>query len=767
MTGQQGSGAILSGSGGGTVTSVTAGDASIVIGGTATAPTVETGTLDQVANLHPPAADWSNNSHKITSLANGSAAQDAAAFGQTLAGGDGAPLTTKGDLLYENATPAPARLAIGTAGQALTVTTGGIPGWAGGVTGWINANTVYGMSPGASASANVTALQNAFNAAVSAGGGMVYVGTPGTYSLNSTVSKDIVGLLVGLWLDPGVILSYTGTGDCLYLFSSSSPGSSNLDIGSGIYGAGVIDGTSSTAPATGLHFGDIFQAEIRLSVQNFSGSGDIGFHFDNQHYWTEQLFGHIRAQNCTSHVVFDVSGTPAVTATGSFERANLFVSIDQGAASQDGVVFQNGTYLVDGPGLSIFGNCVTSVAVPTSAILRITGTAGVGRPDAGANSEITNCRLDIGVECDVTTGTHGPATILMGSSGNNITDCYGLMDFSASAADFQTSNATGSNFFFQGRINGDSVLAALTQYLQSPFETDGGLLRVVQAGAVGVGGPAQIIMAGAGDGNQFSNFTLADNNSSNTWTASMREPSNNLLFFSFNGSSFVSALQLSQAGVVSILSNTLDLAAGTTSFPPLLLASGTNLTSPAAGAVEYDGASTYATNETTSGRGLVSVEQKFRLTATGGTISTIANYFGTTSNISLVSGAEYEIEIDCWFLKTTAGTVTWTFTNSAAPTAMNIECKMSPATGLVTGTPTATALFSDQYDLTTTAPTVVSPSLTSAVNHHHRFWIRLINGTGTSLKIQATTSAGTITPGINSAWTARRVPAANVGTFAA
>ncbi len=41
-----------------------------------------TETLDQIAAANVTAADWSNNSHKITSLANGSGAQDAAAFGQ-------------------------------------------------------------------------------------------------------------------------------------------------------------------------------------------------------------------------------------------------------------------------------------------------------------------------------------------------------------------------------------------------------------------------------------------------------------------------------------------------------------------------------------------------------------------------------------------------------------------------------------------------------------------------------------------------------------
>jgi hypothetical protein len=38
------------------------------------------------------------------------------------------PLTTGGDLLYENATPAPVRLPVGSAGQALGVS-GGVPAW--------------------------------------------------------------------------------------------------------------------------------------------------------------------------------------------------------------------------------------------------------------------------------------------------------------------------------------------------------------------------------------------------------------------------------------------------------------------------------------------------------------------------------------------------------------------------------------------------------------------------------------------------------------
>lgn len=68
--------------GGGAVDSVTAADTSIVIGGTATDPTVRTNTLDVIAADHPPAAAVAMNAKKITGLANGTAASDAAAFGQ-------------------------------------------------------------------------------------------------------------------------------------------------------------------------------------------------------------------------------------------------------------------------------------------------------------------------------------------------------------------------------------------------------------------------------------------------------------------------------------------------------------------------------------------------------------------------------------------------------------------------------------------------------------------------------------------------------------
>lgn len=83
-TGLSKSGNTLSNTG---VLSVSAADTSVVIGGTTDAPTVQTSTLDVIAADHPPVAAVGMNAQKLTGLANGSAATDAAAYGQTPAGG--------------------------------------------------------------------------------------------------------------------------------------------------------------------------------------------------------------------------------------------------------------------------------------------------------------------------------------------------------------------------------------------------------------------------------------------------------------------------------------------------------------------------------------------------------------------------------------------------------------------------------------------------------------------------------------------------------
>lgn len=203
---------------------------------------------------------------------------------------------------------------------------------------------------------------------------------------------------------------------------------------------------------------------------------------------------------------------------------------------------------------------------------------------------------------------------------------------------------------------------------------------------------------------------------------------------------------------------------GTTTLAPYNIPSGTLKTTAAAGDNEYDGVNFYVSNEANN-RAAICAEQMFRLTAAGSNITTIGNFFGSTSNITLVANAYYVIEVECYFLKSTASTVTWTFTNSAAPTSMNVYAEYSPLAGIsATG---VSDLSAHLYNSTTAAQTLVSGSLTTGVNHYAFFRIVLRNGSGTSLKIQATSTSGSITPGIGSFWKCRRVSASNVGTFAA
>lgn len=70
------------GGGAGTVTSVTAADASVVVGGTAAAPTIATAPLNTIAALHAATGAVDLASHKLTSVSNGTTASDGATFGQ-------------------------------------------------------------------------------------------------------------------------------------------------------------------------------------------------------------------------------------------------------------------------------------------------------------------------------------------------------------------------------------------------------------------------------------------------------------------------------------------------------------------------------------------------------------------------------------------------------------------------------------------------------------------------------------------------------------
>jgi hypothetical protein len=134
------------------------------------------------------------------------------------------------------------------------------------------------------------------------------------------------------------------------------------------------------------------------------------------------------------------------------------------------------------------------------------------------------------------------------------------------------------------------------------------------------------------------------------------------------------------------------------------------------------------------------------LTGLAGAIgATIADYFSTT--ISLDASSTYEIECLAYFLKTTAGTVVFTFTFSSAPTVASSFFTGTAATGFTTANVNGTVIHGQAHrQAATTIVHAATGSLTDAVYHTYRFRVFVRTNAATTIQLRATESAGTITP---------------------
>jgi hypothetical protein len=224
------------------------------------------------------------------------------------------------------------------------------------------------------------------------------------------------------------------------------------------------------------------------------------------------------------------------------------------------------------------------------------------------------------------------------------------------------------------------------------------------------------------------------------------------------------ALTLSSTQIATFTSGVI-LPAGTATVAPLTMTAGTSLTSPAAGAIEFDGSTFFSTDDVTDGRGYVPSVHYFRLTSDGSAITTIANFFGATSGMSLDANIFYEVEAYLYFTKTTAGTATFTMTFSNAPVNNNAFYVGTPVGGVGTaGTAQTAALVKS----TATAGALpATGSLTTAVNHEYvlQSMFQANATTGGTVNLQITSSAGSVTPLIGSYFKITRLPSANVGAF--
>jgi len=463
----------------------------------------------------------------------------------------------------------------------------------------------------------------------------------------------------------------------------------------------------------------------------------------------------------------------------------------------------DGTTGITTPGLTDTGASVITVTDNTNAALRVTqlGTGNAVLVEDSTNPDSTPFVIDangntvVGYTSATTTVTgqgtvtpklqaHGTtdSTATVGQYGWSNTIPYYVFNRSAGAIGTYTAPtattpigivsfdcADGTSFVTAAEIRGSSDSAISTGIVPGRLtfhttDTGGSFserMRVTSTG-VGIGVATSAYPLSVSDGIEV---MYIQPSSSVTNIAAVNTP---LAFFAAN----LEAMRISTGlnlgiGLTSLTDvGSLEIRAGTTAVAPILLNAGTNLTTPYAGAIEFDGNVFYATSDTTSGRGFVPTRQYFRRTTDATAFGpAIANFFGTTSGVSLDTSTFYEVEYNLYFTKTTAGTVTFTLTFSNAPINCDANYVGTPVGGVGTVGTSQTAALVKSTAAASALP--ATGSLTTAVNHQYtvRAIFQANATTGGTLNLQITSSAGTVTPLTGSYYKITRLPAANTGAF--
>jgi hypothetical protein len=179
-------------------------------------------------------------------------------------------------------------------------------------------------------------------------------------------------------------------------------------------------------------------------------------------------------------------------------------------------------------------------------------------------------------------------------------------------------------------------------------------------------------------------------------------------------------------------SNILTLNAGTTTVPPLDFQAGTNLTTPLAGAMEYDGKVLYATPQGTQ-RGVVPGMQYYRLNAplAGSNVNTAQSFLGV--GVTLSSSTVYAFE--AYFpMSKTAGTTAHSISLLFGGTATLNNIGYSAMTGSSSNSAFTTAIGPSLYYFqvaTASAFTGVGLTVNTVIAHVRMTGTVSINSGGT------------------------------------
>lgn len=197
-----------------------------------------------------------------------------------------------------------------------------------------------------------------------------------------------------------------------------------------------------------------------------------------------------------------------------------------------------------------------------------------------------------------------------------------------------------------------------------------------------------------------------------------------------------------------ISSSPVRLPVGTTANAPLTFQSGTNVTSPLAGQMEYDGKLHYSTH-VDGARGVNNAEQWLALSATFTLTSQTAaqKMFNTPTNGALtVAGAtayQFECQFDLSAMSATSGSFGFALGGTATLTSVKWWSSGFKAALATAGAPQAT------MNVTASNATIVTAT-TNTVGYAHIFGIVRVNAAGTLIPQVSLGVAAAAVVGVNS-----------------
>ena len=604
---------------------------------------------------------------------------------------------------------------------------------------------------------------NLVTAGVLGGGGNILIngvaGAPGQV-LTQTVAGVAWSTVTAAATTTNMLISPTGGSNVTASASNVNVSINSSNVASfGTQGLSILTTAPSTSTITG-------------ALQVAGGVGVQGTVFAGQLNTTGNLQAAIVNATTLNGALATASQT-AITAVGTLGSVNvsgnvLAAVVNTTGLNASGTVYANAT-------TASTSTTTGALVLPTGG-LAVGGTVFAGQFNTAGNLQVGTVNSSI----LNSTGLNVLGTVYANAITPSTSTTTGALILPTGGMGVAGNLNIGGNLIVGG---GDLMVDGLGAYGNVGFGTNTPDIYLQGAGKhVGISSPAGLsilnIWGPSGAGINFGNSTTRGA------TIKIDSGVGHLQFYTNSGfgtTNYYERMRIDMVGNVVVTGNvvagigafnsvTTAASTGAAGTAPLKLTTGTVLTAAEAGTIEYDSNNFYATADTTHGRNVIPEFQQFYLPAAITAFGpAVGNFFGATSAASLAANSTYDIECMCYFLKTTASTITWAPTVSSAATLIHASYEATPITGFTTVAINVTPpITSASWINTATALTFpVTGSLSTAVNHVFKFKIRIVTTLACNFRLNVTqTTAGTITPNGGSWYTVRRI-VGNAGNFVA